>query len=156
MWRFEYTPLSPDRDIRLVTLLAGNSADDICIKISHAPFLEPGVVGKEPSPRITLKGLQETLPDGWMVRETIGGRYLFISTINLNATTWTHPDPGMDPQKYTGYPKDQLDGYNPQFEALSYSWGKDAAIHRIYVKNEDSPSKSSIGTFKYAQALKVP
>jgi hypothetical protein len=144
MLKFEYTPLSPEnRDIRLITLLAGKTADEICIKISHAPFLEPGPVGTKPSPRITLKGLQETLPDGWMVRETIDGRYLFIPITNLNATTWTHPDPEMDPQQYTGYPKDHLDDYNPQYEALSYSWGNDAAIHRVYVHDEDSPTKSS-------------
>jgi hypothetical protein len=144
MWRFEYTPLSPEnQDIRLITLLAGKPADEICIRISHTPFLEPSAVGTKPSPRISLKGLEETLPDGWMVRETIDDRHLFIPTMNLNATTWMHPDPEIDPQQYTGYPKDNLEDYNPQYEALSHSWGKDAAIHRVYIKDEDLPSKSS-------------
>ena len=123
-------------------MLPGKIGDEFCIKIFHVPFLEPDIVGTKPSPRLSFRGIEQTVPDGWMIRETIEGRHLFISTNNLNVTTWTHPDPDIETEQYRGYPKD-VDDYSPQYEALSYAWGKDAAIHRAYVYDENSPTKSS-------------
>lgn len=87
--------------------------DGICSKISHLPFQEPDPLEPKPSHRLSLRQFRETVPCGWIVRETIDGQYLFIRPTDQNATTWTHRSPEIDPELYAECANDPLDDCKP-------------------------------------------
>lgn len=133
---FVYRPLCPEKEeIRLVRLLPGGFDDELTIQLIHVPFLRQTALQPSPSTRLDLKALQETLPEGWTARKTIEGRYLFISD-NPAVTSWAHPDLSFDASKYQGLPIDPLDGCEPRFESLSYTWGPFADLQPLRVLPE--------------------
>jgi hypothetical protein len=76
MQQYQYEPLNTDLDeIRLIELMPGGFGDDIRLRIYNAPLVPPII--KRQDGRIPLQELQETLPDDWIVRETLDGRYMF-------------------------------------------------------------------------------
>lgn len=76
MQKYQYQPLNVDlEEIRLVELMPGGFADDLCLRIYNVPLLPPVI--KRPDGRLQLQELQSTLPDDWIVRITLDGRYMF-------------------------------------------------------------------------------
>lgn len=110
-------------EIRLVTILPGTHDDPLEITLHHV-YLDP--LPPQPPPNIlSLEKLRETLPPGWNVYQTTGGRggrMLFEGPDKT--TTWIHPSPNVSPTAYdvTLYPV-QDTGDGPDYEALSYTWG---------------------------------
>lgn len=129
---YVYHPLDKvQREIRLLHLLPGEYDDPLQIKIVHEPFFE--VLKPQIMQRLSLKELQETLPENWKAYETLEGRYIFADKTSGN-TTWTHPKPDFEKHLYD--PPEVLDPYpdfNPRYEALSYTWGDDAATQIVEV-----------------------
>jgi hypothetical protein len=62
------------KDIRLITLLAGQTDNHIKFRISHGPF-ETSTRSSRAGHR--LEDARETSPDGWEAFEALGGRILF-------------------------------------------------------------------------------
>ncbi|KAE8453859.1 hypothetical protein EG329_007635 [Mollisiaceae sp. DMI_Dod_QoI] len=107
---YTYTPLETEKaEIRMIQLAPGKAEDDIVLSLIHAPLVKP----QEPpeDPRLSIKELQKTLPDDWLVKKTLNGRYLFMKIGTGMPNSWIHPDPSFDP------------AYKPEYEALSYTWG---------------------------------
>ncbi|KAI0469545.1 HET-domain-containing protein [Xylaria cf. heliscus] len=132
MEEYQYEPLQdPKQDIRLVTILPGEFNDAIRIRITHHRLVEHEI--ESHPPRLSLKELQQRLPDGWDMGETLGGRYIFEEP-HTGLTTWTHPDPTLDPACYR--PEEDARGYRvePEYEALSYVWGSKENPERIAVE----------------------
>lgn len=76
MQQYQYEPLNANLDeIRLVELMPGSYGDDVHLRIYNTPLVAPII--KRPDERIPLQELQETLPDDWVVRETLDDRYMF-------------------------------------------------------------------------------
>ncbi|KAM5354470.1 hypothetical protein ACJ41O_001117 [Fusarium nematophilum] len=127
---YSHTPLSrPDQEIRLLELLPGKPDDRIHVKIHHSQIER---VSSPPSTRKNLKAIQATLSPGWLARETIDGRYIFISQ-DQDMPQWDHPDPDFDRSLYeAGRPEE----VHPQFEALSYAWGTEPPCDFIIVQGE--------------------
>jgi hypothetical protein len=76
MQQYQYEPLNTDLDeIRLIELMPGSFGDKICLRIYNAPLVPPII--KRRDERIPIQELQETLPDDWIVRETLDDRYMF-------------------------------------------------------------------------------
>ncbi|KAK7752672.1 hypothetical protein SLS62_005441 [Diatrype stigma] len=78
-----------------------------------------------------LAQLRKTLPPSWIVTRTLEGRHLFIDQ-KTDIGQWRHPLPEIDPSRYEQQPS-ATDGFEPQYEALSYVWGSDNAPHFIFV-----------------------
>ncbi|KAM7215353.1 Heterokaryon incompatibility protein (HET) domain containing protein, partial [Rhypophila decipiens] len=99
-------------EIRLLTVLPGQLHDEIVLRISHERLLPP-----EPQPPLmSMSQLQETVPPGWIVDQTVEGRFLFLDPeLSLS---WRHPDPAFESSRYI--PPIKNDG--PKYEALSYTW----------------------------------
>lgn len=78
MLQYKYARLgAPNREIRLMTLLPGNSDEDIHITIAHHAF------DGQPRIRKAKKITQEhrdSLPAGWIVCVTFEGRFLYEYT----------------------------------------------------------------------------
>jgi hypothetical protein len=95
---YKYQPLDEEaQEIRLLKLLpAENLDDDIEIEIFHAPLIEPE---REPDTRFDFEELEKTIPEGWALRKSEDGRYIFRNKHN-GETLWGHPDPNVDKEKY--------------------------------------------------------
>lgn len=65
-------------ELRLVALQPGSYHDVLRCKIVHCPLLEPKAAVKDE--RLPVSELQKTLSDGWTVKQTLDGRYLFMPT----------------------------------------------------------------------------
>lgn len=82
MQQYQYESLNTDLDeIRLVELLPGSFEDDLRLRIYSVPLVLPVI--KRPGVRMLLHELQETLPDDWIARETLDGRYMFCPGTSL-------------------------------------------------------------------------
>ncbi|KAI4865640.1 heterokaryon incompatibility protein-domain-containing protein [Hypoxylon rubiginosum] len=137
--RYKYTPLDVTKeDIRLVKLLPGDFDRDIHVQIIHQPFKETESPVDDFSKRLSIGELQETLPYDWTVKETIEGRYLFISK-TTNATSWDHPLASVPGSAFATHP-DNTRQTLPKYDALSYTWGRGPRVERIYVVSEDQES----------------
>jgi hypothetical protein len=91
MAHYRHTDLDPaTNDLRLVTLLPGEFHDDIEIQIRHGPLV--AIPNEHQNPRISIEELTKTLPAGWTLYETLGGRYIFEND-ETEDTFWSHPDP---------------------------------------------------------------
>jgi len=112
-----------------MTLLPGEFHDDIQIQIQHIPLAT--VLKEHQGQRISLEELSKTLPTGWSVYETMGGRYIFEKE-DTEDSSWTHPDPGY-PQVLYSDPTSSI--CNVEFEALSYVWGDQSKTTGIYLQN---------------------
>ncbi|KAK5661140.1 hypothetical protein OQA88_11030 [Cercophora sp. LCS_1] len=113
------------KEIRLVRLAPGSGDDPVCMSIFHASLQRPPQQQVGRQARDTLAQLQETLPEGYVVKETLDGRYIFSrSGTEVIPTSWEHPVPGFDRARYEVHAQDCLPGpcYEPHYEALSYTW----------------------------------
>lgn len=142
---YAYAPLDASKDeFRLVKLWPGSFEDEIQISIFHAPLR-----ASEQTPlskRLGLKELKGTLPSDWNVRETIEGRYVFISP-SRRWNTWRHPDETINCDLYSGEPESVCN--TSPYEALSYVWGPPEPSEHVWVRPDhgqrDSRASLRIG-----------
>ncbi|RYP74958.1 hypothetical protein DL770_007511 [Monosporascus sp. CRB-9-2] len=120
MGRYQYKPLDPStNDIRLVTILPGEFDDPIKVEITHTELAPPA---HDDKPKLlSLKEIQEALPEGWSARETLEGRVIFLNSVD-SYNTWTHPDPTYSREAYDPFAQED-DQPKLRYEALSYTWG---------------------------------
>ncbi|KAK4214226.1 heterokaryon incompatibility protein-domain-containing protein [Rhypophila decipiens] len=125
---YQYRPLNnPRRDVRFLRLLPGNPDDPIHISIFHA------TLGDEPKPkqqqqaRMTLSEIRAKLPEDWWAGETLDGRYLFAHQRDDQdgswAFQWQCPIKDIQEDEYC-LSDDGIPCFEPQYEALSYTWGQ--------------------------------
>lgn len=67
-------------ELRLLALQPGSYQDILRCKIVHCRLLKPKAAVKDE--RLPVDELRETLSDGWIVDQTLDGRYLFMSPRN--------------------------------------------------------------------------
>ncbi|PMD34449.1 HET-domain-containing protein [Hyaloscypha variabilis F] len=141
--KYEYSKLD-GKDIRLVNLLPGQSLDDpLHITISHAP-LAPPARSPQPPALWTREELQKTLSEGWKVYRTLDEAFLFENERTLE-TSWSHPDPAVDPIHYH-LPEDYpYPDFMPKYEALSYSWGELKQEETLYIQTTTGTQYLEIG-----------
>ena len=125
-----------NEEIRLVNLLPGNAEDEISFSISHAPLIPPQT---DTSPyRPPLEEVQKTVPKGWNVRETIGGRYIFTTSDDQNhSNSWMHPDPSFDNSSLRVRLQHPPPEFEPKYDALSYTWGSPKDPVTAYIPDCD-------------------
>ncbi|MCJ1246985.1 hypothetical protein MMC30_004196 [Trapelia coarctata] len=144
---YKYSRLDPvTEEIRLISLLPGNFDDPICMTIANTPFIIPDV---HPLQRMSKEELQTTVPPtNWTVWETLEGRIIFIyepeDEGGSEYTTWTHPNPDFDRNRYDPTEDVDLTTVQPKYEALSYTWGPIGNPETVYV--ETSPPSTQTGT----------
>ena len=120
MRAYQYHKLQVEtQEIRLLVLQPGKFADDICFTILHRPLVPP-LKDETPAKQLSVEELRKTLPEGWTVDETLDGRYLFIH--DSLRSSWSHVDPNFDRELYE-LPEPQRPTLEPNYEALSYTWG---------------------------------
>src|SRR5436190_3937385 len=128
---YEYRMLDPEtQEIRILLLLPGEFNSDIRIRLSHVPLVVPDEIF---SKEISLEALERTLPPGWKAFETLDHRIIFLEC-RTGATVWIHPTPDIDPALYTRSTSDKYPGFQPQFEALSHTWGPEESPQTIFVE----------------------
>ena len=138
---YKYRTLDPEtQEIRILLLLPGEFHSDIRIKLSHVPLVVPDEIS---SKEISLELLGRTLPPGWKAFETLDHQIIFLEG-RTSATAWIHPTPDIDPALYTRSTLDKYPGFQPQFEALSYTWGPEEDPQTIFVE-EVNGSKHAPG-----------
>ncbi|KAK7431767.1 hypothetical protein QQZ08_001707 [Neonectria magnoliae] len=163
---YKHLSLSSLDEIRLLHLLPGKHDDEIRMRISHELLKQPY---KQAETRLSRSEVQETLPPGWEVFETPEGRYLFCYDPEGDSdehsaedsadsdeeadefrTTWTHPDPDMDPSLYVLPPDSEMWAREPAFDCLSYVWGSQDDPVPAFV---ESATGQTIGSLKLGQNL---
>ena len=131
-------------ELRLVALQPGSYHDILRCNIVHYPLLEPKAAVKDE--RLPVIELQKTLSDGWIVEQTLDGRYLFMSPRNSGIpNSWKHPDANFDPKAYELPKRSADDGslrYVPSYEALSYTWGTTDNEEYVYVTDPADPLRA--------------
>lgn len=136
MQTYQYSKLlNPRVDIRLLDLLPGKFDDEIRITIKHVPLSQPP---EHVAKRLPLEQLIKTLPPGWIVLETVEGRYLFED--ESDRTFWTHPDPQVNTSSYELDQDGMRQAFEPKFEALSYTWGSAENPQAILVESQSDLS----------------
>lgn len=137
--QYKYTPLDiTEEEIRLIKLLPGGFKHDIHIQIINHPFKEVESPPDDFPKRLSIGELQETLPHDWTVKETIEGRCLFISE-TTHTTSWNHPSASVPKSALPTRPYNSLQTF-PKYDALSYTWGRDPRMERIYVTSNGQES----------------
>ena len=131
-------------ELRLVALQPGSYHDILRCNIVHCPLIEPKAAVKDE--RLPVSELQKTLSDGWIVEQTLDGRYLFMSPRNSGTpNSWEHPDAKCDPKAYELPKRSADDGFLrdvPSYEALSYTWGTSDNQEYIYVTDLADPLRT--------------
>ena len=121
MHTYHHTKLQAEaQEIRLLVLQPGSFEEDINFCIEHKS-LTPLPNDPARSRRLTVEELQKTLPANWIVKECLNRKYLF-GCESPPHTSWTHPVPGFDRELYEPSASQQ-DQFEPNYEALSYTWG---------------------------------
>jgi hypothetical protein len=144
MPRYNYTDLDTTaNDIRLITLLPGEFDADIEIHIHHGPLIS--MPSEHQDTRMSLKELTDTLPTGWNVFETLGGKYIFEND-ETEDTSWTHPDPEFARIYYDVDLNSMRPQYSLEYEALSYTWGDPKPAEVAYVLPRGGYGERLIGT----------
>ncbi|RYP74485.1 hypothetical protein DL771_002959 [Monosporascus sp. 5C6A] len=139
MGRYQYEPLDPSTNyIRLVTILPGLFDDPIEVEITHAELAPPSHDDKPK--RLSLKEIQETLPEGWRAFETLDDRVIFLNSVDAYRT-WSHPDPTYPREAYDPVAQED-DQPNLRYEALSYAWGSSRSPDTVDVKTSDKQSQA--------------
>ena len=131
-------------ELRLVDLQPGSYHDILRCNIVHCPLLEPKVAVKDE--RLPVSELQKTLSDGWIVEQTLDGRYLFMSPRHSGIpNSWKHPDANCNSKAYELPNRSADDGslpYVPSYEALSYSWGTTDNQEHIHITDPADPFRT--------------
>ncbi|RYP81660.1 hypothetical protein DL769_001892 [Monosporascus sp. CRB-8-3] len=126
-------------DIRLVTIPPGEFDDPIKVEITHAELVPPAHDDKPR--RLSLKEIQETLPEDWSAYETLEGRVIFWDSVGSDST-WTHPDPKYSREAYDPVAKED-DQPKLRYEALSYTWGSSQFPDTVEVKTSDKHAQAT-------------
>jgi len=163
--RYQYSALkNPDQNIRILTLLPGESYDALQIKIEE---VEPTLCVPPPLPRLSLQELAKTLTTGgeydhdYQVYATREGRYIFRSWIKNSdnpdggiwSTSWRHPDENVPKGLYEGIPEDPY--WEPKYEALSYCWGPSTPLVTVLVALRDTAYKDGEGDPSYFASIQI-
>ena len=131
-------------ELRLVDLQPGNYHDTLRCNIVHCPLIEPEAAVEDG--RLPISELQKTLSDGWIVEQTLSGRYLFMSPRHSGIrNSWKHPDANCDPKAYELPSRSADDGslrFVPPYEALSYTWGTTDNAEYVFVTNPADPLRT--------------
>jgi len=142
---YKWQPIQ-EGNTRLVTLLPARHDDPIKIKIESVR-LEPPVT-PEPSRRLPLSELEQTLPEGWIAAETHQYQYRVLFEDLDEETHWEHPNPGVDPTLWAPFPEMPPANYEPTFEALSYVCGpttpQDPSVEIIVAEDKEHSPESKI------------
>ena len=149
MRAYQYAKLQEEtQEIRLLVLQPGKFTDDICFTILHRPLVPP-LKDETPSKRLSVEELRKTLPERSTADETLNGRYLFIH--DLLRSSWSHVNPKFDRELYE-LPEPQQPTLEPNYEALSYTWGsmKNPVAARVLSAGN---SGESYETFQIGQNL---
>lgn len=143
MKNYQYRSLR-DGEIRCLTLKPGEFDDDLRINLAHMPLVDPP---KEPSPRVSVKELQKSLPDRFKVYKTFKGRYIFVKELENyeHETSWRHPDMNFDPWLFELPHRAQSFVLQSGFEALSYVWGPQDQKEVLYVEGESDFATLEVG-----------
>lgn len=137
-WQCSIQNSHKSTEIRLLDLAPGNFTDTIRFCLWHTSLPPPAPSQRQ---RISLEELKTTLPRGWTAAETEQDRYRFIfEEDETENTSWTHPDPRIDPELWQPLEELSVEGYQPAYEALSYTWGAGGNLEVASV--EYSPSRS--------------
>lgn len=128
-----------DEEIRLVNLLPCKAEDEITFNIIHASLTltQTSITSYRPS----LEEIQQTLPSGWNVRETIGGRYIFFATDPGLRNSWTHPDPDFDNSSLSFQLQHPPPDFRTKYDALSYTWGSPNDPVMAYILDPNAPQQ---------------
>ncbi|KPI34983.1 uncharacterized protein AB675_11923 [Cyphellophora attinorum] len=146
---YSYKKLGPG-EIRLMTLLPGDDPDLLSFSIWHTSIKHARQLPASEATSM-MRQVQNSLPAGWTVKETLSGRKLFMR-MGYSGTpiTWTHPDPAAQPDGWQDNTVKPVTCPEPSYEALSYVWGAPSDIEPANViELGSSPAKpfirSSIG-----------
>ncbi|CZR58567.1 uncharacterized protein PAC_08459 [Phialocephala subalpina] len=139
---FKYSQLdSAKQEIRLINLLPSSNFDDpVRLIISHSPFF---VQEKEPKSRHNLRELRKAFEhgrrgDGMVMHETIEGRILIGYWEKGWKGRWSTWETGCGPKATTeDFELQDGMGFEPKFEALSYTWGSNADRDTLFVLDEE-------------------
>ncbi|KAK4164665.1 heterokaryon incompatibility protein-domain-containing protein [Cladorrhinum sp. PSN259] len=142
---YQYIPLQdPAKDIRIIKLHPGHGEVPLKLEIIHTALLRNSgeAIGTSHSEIATIR---TTLPDGWGVEQTVDGRLIYIHSfrhegVRSRVTSWVHP---VNPDLYPSSPEDSNLGSfgksnsadNPDYEALSYTWGERSEQEMVLVQN---------------------
>ncbi|KAK2597728.1 hypothetical protein N8I77_012493 [Diaporthe amygdali] len=155
MGQYKYQRLETGQ-IRLLTLLPDGFDGKIRAILSNENQKtgEPDI-GHLPG---RLEELTNSVPLGWNVWETLDGEFLFEND-ETEETTWTHPRGDSATSSYL-----RLDSRGasrsacePQYEALSYTWGNDIAVFEIEASTGAGPNTcfaGSVGTILIRENLR--
>ncbi|KAG7291026.1 hypothetical protein NEMBOFW57_001034 [Staphylotrichum longicolle] len=131
-----YKKLDLERgEIRLLTLHPGEFDDPIRISLRHAILPIPDEPLAEP--QVNLEDIQKTLPPGWEVHKTFEGRVIFWNPAEQKSS-WSHPDPAVPYVSEIPRQPRKLAPSQPEFEALSYTWGSAGLGSGEHVRIEQS------------------
>ncbi|KAM7184648.1 Heterokaryon incompatibility protein (HET) domain containing protein [Naviculisporaceae sp. PSN 640] len=131
---YAYRPLQGGH-FRFIELLPGVEGDPIRIRIYHSPIYASLVTSR---PRMRLREVRATLPEGWHVELMRCSRYLFSTP--GRQPSWTHPNPDIEPSSYLVPQPEHI----PKFEAVSYAWGTDTALLSITVDQKPGQPSFSL------------
>lgn len=141
--KYVYSKLDAGKNIRLVTLLPGKFRDPIRITIFHASLIPPDQVPL-PSALWTRDQLQKSLPEGWKFCHTLDESFIFFDD-KATKTFWTHPNPSVDPIHYQLPASDPYPGFEPKYEALSYTWGDSSKTDTVIIQAPAGSRSLGIG-----------
>jgi hypothetical protein len=128
MGSYHYQPLrSALQEIRLIHLFSGGFADPIKIRILHLPLpVPPTSPPREKG--IQVDSLRTLLSWPWEIEETEDGEIIIINV----KTGETQPIPTVEPSL------NESPEFQPQYEALLYTWGDNDVCELAYVQTEGS------------------
>ncbi|KAF2491615.1 HET-domain-containing protein [Lophium mytilinum] len=150
MARYQYTRLlTGTEEIRVLKLLPGSFHDAIRMELSLVRLVVPEL---HPVQRMSLKEIRSTLPSTWQAVETVEGDYIFYNSED-DHTYWRHPDAAVDSSRYARPPEAPGPGFQPQYEALSYSWDLTESPEDAYVEPADAASSKNDNTIPITQNL---
>lgn len=132
---YVYAPLKTEYpEIRLLSVLSGRFNDPLLVRIHHSKLTTPE---PQPSQRMSLDWLQSNLPKGWEAFETSESKILFANGPR-HSCSWTHPNPHVRTSHYAQTPIYPPPDFQPQYEALSYTWGDSVEMEEIFVQNANT------------------
>lgn len=126
-----YQPLDKAKnEIRLVDIFPSADFDaPIELSITSVPFIVPPdhLLADR---RQSLNEIAKTLPRDWTVEKTLNDRYIYVTTAGDDIrTSWIHPAA----LNFGEPPRLPPAGFQPKFEALSWTWGEQVDTEAAWV-----------------------
>ncbi|KAL3595535.1 hypothetical protein FPOAC2_09876 [Fusarium poae] len=134
MASFQYRRLDEAaNEIRVVTIWPGRFDDPVKIDITQCPLIPPSTQNE--AGLLPLKEINKTLLNDspWEAFDTLESRILFINN-DTDETSWSHPDPLVDPCSYDRESVPKVHAAQPAYEALSYTWGSQNSTSYVAVE----------------------